>query len=566
MASADLKEPTMTVTESPSTGWSSGSWWKSPSYDSAFVTVDGDSSVSSSIKDGVDFNENAFGSVFQDANAAKLYEPPPEYEGYHRYDPNFTWNDIEEKALIRKLDWRVCLWVCIMFFALQLDRGNISQALSDNFLVDLHMTTNDFNNGQTIFYCAFLFAEMPSQLVSKRLGPDNWIPFQMVAWSAVAASQAALTGRASFFICRALLGLIEGGFIPDVILYLSYFYKNKELPIRLAWFWTADIGTGIIAAFLAFGILHLDGKHGLEGWRWLFAIEGIITGLIGVISWFYLPPSPTQTKGHGFRGALRPQEGWFSEREEKIMVNRILRDDPGKSTMHNRQAITLKLWWDSITDYHMWPIYLIGLTWGMPMAPPVAYLTLTLKAIGFTTFQTNLLVIPSSVLFIFQLFFWTWLSEKVNSRILLSLASQLWVLPLLIAFETLPASFPHDHWVRYALSTLIVAYPYVHAILGKVNPELFYSILLTSLVALTSRNAGSVRTRTIGSSLYNMSVQMTTVISSQIYRADDAPLYFRANKALIGVVAYNIVLFIGANYYYVYVNKCVLSILRMQKT
>ena len=380
-----------------------------------------------------------------------------------------------------------------MFFALQLDRGNITQALSDNLLKDLKMNTNDFNTGQTIFYICFLCAELPSQLISKKLGPDRWIPVQMVSWSLVASLQAFLSGRPSYFACRALLGLLEGGFIPDNILYLSYFYTSLELPIRLSFFWVAYQTTSIVSAFLAFGILHLRGHNGLAGWRWLFALEGMLTGIIGLISFLYLPPSPTQTKSR-FRG----KEGWFSEREEFIMVNRVIRDDPSKGDMHNRQALSPKALWRSLSDYDMWPIYLLGLSWLIPNNPMTQYLTLQLKAAGFGTFETNLLTIPAYVLFIMQLLFWTWVSEKTNQRFLTGLVSQIWCFPILIALETI--SKHTGPWPKWALSTLLVGNPYVHAI----------------LVAITSRNAGSVRTRTVASALYNMCVQASSVIGSNV--------------------------------------------------
>ncbi|KAF2760494.1 MFS general substrate transporter [Pseudovirgaria hyperparasitica] len=472
------------------------------------------------------------GDTFVSTGFDVYHKPIESYEGYHRYDPDFQWTEKEERKIVRKIDYRICSWVCLMFFALQLDRSNIQQALSDNMLPDLGLTTNDYNYGQTIFYLCFLCAELPSQLVSKKIGPDNWIPIQMVSWSLVASCQAFLTGRSSFFACRALLGLIEGGFIPDNVLYLSYWYKGNELPTRLSWFWVSYQATNIVGAFLAFGILRLRGHNSLEGWRWLFALEGMLTGLIGIVSFFYLAPSPTQTASW-FRG----KDGWFTEHEEKIMVNRVLRDDPSKGDMHNRQALDWRMLWACIADYHMWPIYLIGLSWLIPNQPATAYLSLQIRSLGFGTLQTTLLTIPAYALFILQLLFWTWLSERTGQRFYTILTAQLWALPLLLALEFLPAAQPSP-WPRWTLSTLLVGHPYIHAI----------------LVSLTSRNAGAVRTRTFAAALYNMAVQASNIVGQNIYRDADAPLYRVGNRVLLGICVWNGVLVLGARAYYVRVN------------
>ena len=148
------------------------------------------------------------------------------------------------------------------------------------------------------------------------------------------------------------------------------------------------------------------------------------------------------------------------------MVNRIIRDDPSKGDMHNRQALSWSLFWEALKDYDMWPIYLIGLSWGIPQQPSSAYITLILKGLGFDTFTTNLLTVPAYVLFIMQALFWAWLSEKFNSRFLIILVAQLWCLPLVIALKVLPGGSAFV-WARYVLNFLLIGFPYIHPILGE---------------------------------------------------------------------------------------------------
>lgn len=160
--------------------------------------------------------------------------------------------------------------------------------------------------------------------------------------------------------------------------------------MRLTIFWISNYLADIVGAFLATGILKLRGVGGHHGWQYLFLLEGktfvlhlccmvlncpqgIATFIAGIAAFFMMTPGPTQTKA-----PWRPK-GWFTERydsslpcqgnifimsssEEVIIVNRVLRDDPSKSDMHNRQGLSVRMIWESLKDWHLWPIYVLGLT------------------------------------------------------------------------------------------------------------------------------------------------------------------------------------------------------------
>ncbi|CAI6013901.1 hypothetical protein V2G26_003866 [Clonostachys chloroleuca] len=458
--------------------------------------------------------------------------PHDTYEGRHRFDPSASWSPEEEREVVRKTDWRLLSWLCVMFFGLQLDRGNLSNALADNLLPDLGLTTDDYNNGTTIQLLCFLGAEFPVQFLTKRYGFKNILPGLMCAWGLVSTFQAFMKDRTSFYITRAFIGLFEGGFIPGAILMATYFYTSRELSIRLAAFWSTLNVARVISALLAAGLLEMRGIGGRPGWFWLFLLEGLLTLLLGIVSFLYLPTSPTGTKSPLWR------KSWYTPREETIMINRILRDDPAKGLTNLYEPATFKDIKAAWGDKSMWGLYLIGLVAYIPATPVQAYLTLTLKRVGgFNTLQSNLLTAPSAALQIITMLALAFSSEYFNERAFHCLFGAFWSLPMLTSLITLPDG--GREWERFSLITLISGYPYFHP-------------LVSSWI---SENTFDVKKRAITAATYNVIVQIGSVIGNQIYRKWDSPYYKTGNKVCVSILALSLVVFVVHRQYLVHLNN-----------
>jgi hypothetical protein len=176
-------------------------------------------------------------------------------------------------------------------------------------------------------------------------------------------------------------------------------------------------------------------------------LEGLLTFVIGFISYLYLPFSPTRTKGPLWR------RGWYTEREEVIMVNRILRDDPAKGVTALKEPATFRDIINTWKDKSMWGLYFIGLVAYIPASPVQAYLSLTLRRIGFSKFDSNMLSIPSAVLQIILMLALAFSSNHFMERTWHCIIGEFWCLPLLVALLTLPAG-GHE-WGRFTITTMI---------------------------------------------------------------------------------------------------------------
>lgn len=134
-------------------------------------------------------------------------------------------------------------------------------------------------------------------------------------------------------------------------------------------------------------------------------------------------------------------------------VQRVLRDDPAKGLTALKEPATWKDVKASWSDSSMWGLYFIGLVAYIPATPVTGYLTLTLKRLGYSTFNSNMLTIPAAVLQIITMLTLSYSSDYVNERTFHCFLGEFWILPILAALITIPDG--GRNWARFSMITLI---------------------------------------------------------------------------------------------------------------
>ncbi|KAK7470670.1 hypothetical protein VKT23_002092 [Stygiomarasmius scandens] len=195
------------------------------------------------------------------------------------------------RTILWKLDTRILPPLALLWLASFLDRSNIGNARIAGLERDTHLVGNQFNTALAVFYVSYLSIEMPSNWVLKRMGANRWLPLIVCAWGVVTTLTCLIHNFSGLVTIRIFLGFCEGGLLPGMILYLSTMYKRHELQLRVGIFYASASLSGAFGGLLATAISKMDGIGGLAGWRWIFALEGIATVIVGVIAAVFLPAS-----------------------------------------------------------------------------------------------------------------------------------------------------------------------------------------------------------------------------------------------------------------------------------
>jgi ACS family 4-hydroxyphenylacetate permease-like MFS transporter len=198
--------------------------------------------------------------------------------------------------VVRKVSRRLIPFLFLLYVFAYLDRINIGfAALSMNR--ELGLTATMFGIANTIFYVGYMFFEIPSNLMLARYGARIWIPRIMITWGIASTATMFASSPASLYVIRFLVGVAEAGFVPGVLLYLTYWFPQSHRARANAVFMiampvTIAFGASISGLILQWG----DGLLGLSGWRWLFLVEGLPSVVLGVVAAFYLTSRPADAK------------------------------------------------------------------------------------------------------------------------------------------------------------------------------------------------------------------------------------------------------------------------------
>ena len=200
-----------------------------------------------------------------------------------------------QRRTMRKVMWRLPPLMALMFLINQLDRVNVSfAALTMNR--DLGLTALDYAWGAGIFFIAYFAFEIPSNLILERVGARRWIARIMITWGLVSGMMAMVVGQNSFLAVRFLLGAAEAGFVPGLVLYITYWFPPQYRARATAVFFFAAPMGNAVAGMLSVPLLALNGTLGLTGWQWMFVVEAIPAVLLGFYILRNLPDRPRDAK------------------------------------------------------------------------------------------------------------------------------------------------------------------------------------------------------------------------------------------------------------------------------
>ncbi|KAJ4228773.1 hypothetical protein NW757_014112 [Fusarium falciforme] len=406
------------------------------------------------------------------------------------------YNDENTAKVLRKIDWRLLPMLTLLYTLSYLDRGNIGNAKVAGMNEDLGLSSKQYNLILTLFFIPYALFEVPSNIVLKLMRPSIWMTVLVVSWGSVVVGTGFVTGYHSLMAARIILGICEAGFFPAASYLISEWYCRFELQWRLSIFFSAASLAGAFSGLLAFALEKMHGLGGLEGWRWIFIIEGIFTCVVGMTLPWTLPDSPETAS--------------FLTADEKTRIKTRLEQDSGTTsgTVQTSEGFKWMYLKSAFTDWKIW--FTVFIYWGntVPIYGFIFTAPTIIHQMGYTSAEAQLLTIPVYAVGMGATLILSWIADRHQKR---------W------AFVAMPYAVS----LAGAIGLLAIPHPrypgLTYAFLFTLPAGMYPAVI--SLVSWISNNLSPTWKRATGIAINIMMGNLGGMIGSNIYMAEEAPRY-----------------------------------------
>ncbi|KAF9922491.1 hypothetical protein FBU30_007357 [Linnemannia zychae] len=218
----------------------------------------------------------------------KINEKDVSYKFSYNEDESadFHPDPIIVSRLRRKIDWHLLPLLSLMYLFSFLDRVNIGNAKVAGLERNLNLSPSEYSWALSIFFIGYIIAEVPSQMLLKKVGPRKWYKLEnseseisgcMFIWGTLTMLLAACKNAASLYATRFLLGIFEAALFPGAVFVISLFYSRGEQALRNGLFFSTATMAGAFGGILAYGIAQMDGVRGLYAVKRLLKDAGPAT-------------------------------------------------------------------------------------------------------------------------------------------------------------------------------------------------------------------------------------------------------------------------------------------------
>jgi MFS transporter, ACS family, tartrate transporter len=270
-----------------------------------------------------------------------------------------------ERDTIRRVTWRLMPLLMLGYFCAYLDRSNVGMAAT-TMVKYLGFTDAVFGFGAGLFFLGYFLAEIPSNLLLNKIGARRWIARILFTWGIVAALTGFVWNEQSFYANRVVLGLAEAGFYPGVLLYMTWWFPSYYRTRMIGIFQSASVISLFIGPPLGGLLLKMQGVLGLQGWQWLFVLEGLPPIIMCYVTWKLLTDRPQNA-------------AWLTPEQRTWLQNRL------DSEQTQRESVRKYSLGQAFSNPKMWLLTLAYFGQNGSSYALVFFLPLIVKGLGVST-------------------------------------------------------------------------------------------------------------------------------------------------------------------------------------